>query len=199
LSKIFKIVVLGYIFLGIDLYSFEEKYLQNDINIFENLYVDSYDEYRKIEVKAKSITYYITTKNDKDNENKIINTFRNFSNTLGNNHIGTTLNPVLSLNSYIKFKDESKCDKNYFKMKDLDTIIYEDMSNGSCFFFPVENVNSIVNIMTTITNTIDNGDMEALKTAEVKENLRVELSKYEFLKKHRDIFETLLEYVFSKL
>ena len=201
MSKILNTVILGYIFLGVSLYSLDENELsKNSDSRYENLYIDSYDEYRKIKVESKSITYYITIESDK--ENKIIDTFSNFSNTVGNNHIGIRLNPTLDkklFDSYIKMKEQSKCNKNYFKTKDLNYIIYEDKLNGSCFSFPVEDVKSVINIMTTITDTIHNGDINALKTAEVRENLRVELSKYEFLKKHRDIFETLLEYIFSKL
>ena len=191
-----KALLSGLVLLSVGLHSFDENELNNrDTKVFENLYVDGYSDFRKIEVKIESITYYMTTKKvDKD----ILNIFRNFSNIMGNSNIGTTINPSQDFKSFQFFKNNSSC-KKYFKATDSDKIIYEDKLTNSCFDIPVTNVNSVINIMDFIIKYIEDKDKESLENQITKQGFINQLSKYEIFEKHRDIFDDLIDYILERI
>ena len=191
-----KALLSGLVLLSVGLHSFDENELNNrDTKVFENLYVDGYSDFRKIEVKIESITYYMTTKKvDKD----ILNIFRKFSNIMGNSNIGTTINPLQDFESHRSFKNNSSC-KKYFKATDSDKIIYEDKLTNSCFDIPVTNVNSVINIMDFIIKYIEDKDKESLENQITKQGFINQLSKYEIFEKHRDIFDDLIDYILERI
>lgn len=181
-------------------FSLDENYLlQNNKKVYNNLYIDNYDEYRNIKTNIESISYYMTTKLEKnDNSKYLFNSFKGFSNGLGNSYVGLQLNPSLNYSEYQLFKKESKCKKYYFSATDNDKLIYEDRLTNKCFYLIVDDINSLTNIMNAITDYI-NGDKKSLSDIAIREGVNSQLSKYKYFKQHRDILNLLIDYLKDKL
>ena len=101
-------------------FSFDENYLlDSNKTIYNNLYIDSFEDYRNIKTRVESISYFMTTKNINNYKN-LLSSFKDFSNTIGNSHIGLQLNPAKNFAKYQSFKKQSKCKKYYFDATDAD-------------------------------------------------------------------------------